>query len=331
MASSTIPKTMTGILVEKTGGPEVLQYKTDLAVPTPKEGEILVKNEYTGINFIDTYFRTGLYPSPKPEILGREASGIVVDVGPGESYSIKKGDRVVYLGTSSYAEYTATPAAKASIVPEQISSQVAAAALLQGLTALTLVRESYAVKKGDWILVHAAAGGVGGWLCQLLRAIGARVIGTASTQAKRDLAKSLGAEFLIDYTTEDLVARVKEITGGQGVAAVFDGVGKSTFDADLELLARKGSLVSFGNASGAVPPFAIARLSAKNITLLRPTLFNYIATREEFDHYVQELFGFIIKDKLSVGIHETYPLKDVARAQIDLEARKTTGKLLLQP
>lgn len=326
-----IPKTMCGVLIEKTGGSEVLQYKTDLPVPTLSAGEVLIKNSFIGINYIDTYFRTGLYPSPKPEILGREAEGTVADVADsGNLYNIKKGDYVVWMGMSAYAEYSVCKADKVHVVPEAMRKRPgeAAAALLQGLTALTLIREAYAVQKGDWVLVHAAAGGVGLWLCQLLKATGARVIGTASTPEKRDLAKENGAEVVVDYA--DLGPTVQEKTGGAGVAAVFDSVGKSTFDSSLDAVARKGTLVSFGNASGAVPPLTIARLSAKNVKILRPTLFGYIYTREEYEKYAAELFNFIIKDKLNVRIHEVYPLKDVKRAHDDIEGRKTTGKLLLK-
>lgn len=346
--------TMKGVLIEKTGGVEVLQYKTNLPIPTPKEGQVLIKNEFIGINYIDTYvtrcselqhtscifmtdettsyFRSGLYPAPKPEILGREAEGTVVGVSSsGNNYGIKENDRVVYMATGSYAEYTCAPAAKVHKVPSGIKPSIAAASLLQGLTALTLIREAYAVQKGDWILVHAAAGGVGLWLCQLLRAVGAKVIGTASTPEKIELAQKNGGQYMINYSHENVVEKVKELTNGDGVAAVFDGVGKSTFDMDLELLALKGSLVSFGNASGAVPPFAIAKLSAKNLKLLRPTLFNYIHTREEFERFTGELFEMISKNDIDVRIHKVYDLKDVAQAHTDLEGRKTTGKLVMKP
>ncbi|TVY39133.1 putative quinone oxidoreductase [Lachnellula subtilissima] len=308
---ASIPKTMKGVLIEKTGGVEVLQYKTDLPVPTPKEGEVLVKNDFIGINYIDTYFRTGLYPAPKPEILGREAEGTILSTGPsGNLYNLKPNDRVVWLGTGAYAEYSAVPASKAVLIPSALPAGIAAASLLQGLTALTMIRESYHVQKGEWILVHAAAGGVGLWLCQLLRVVGARTIGTASTVEKLELAKANGAEVVINYKTEtDL----------------------DQFENDLEVVARKGTIVSFGNSSGAVPPFSISRLTAKNIKLMRPTLFHYIATREEYEGYCAELFDFIIKDKLNTRIHETYPLADIARAHTDLEGRKTTGKLLLKP
>ncbi|MCJ1296088.1 NADPH:quinone reductase [Xylographa carneopallida] len=331
MASSSIPKTMRGILIEKTGGTEVLEYRTDLPVPEPKEGEILVKNEFIGINYIDTYYRTGLYPAPKPEILGREASGTILSTGPHNTTSLTAGDRVVWMHTGGYAEYTACPAAKAIKIPSAISSADACAAILQGLTAVTLVEEAHKVLKGDTVLVHAAAGGVGLWLCQVLRAKGAKVIGTASTEAKREEAKSNGASVCCGYEREEVLALVKKETGGEGVRAVFDGVGKSTWDLSLEAVARKGSVISFGNASGAVEPFAISRLSAKNAKIARPTLFNYLFTREEFEGYANELFKMMIEDKFNVKIHEVYPVQDVARAHNDLEGRKTTGKLLLKP
>jgi len=329
---ASVPSTMKGVLIQKNGGTEVLQHKQDLPVPQPKDGEILVKNDYSGINFIDTYFRSGLYPAPGfPLVLGREGSGEIVSVGGGEVHGFKAGDKVVWMGEHGYAEYTATPAVKAVKLPAGLDTKVAAAALLQGLTALTLIREAHHVNKGDWVLVHAAAGGTGLWLCQLLKAVGANIIGTASTPEKVELALKAGATHVINYSHEDVKTKVLDLTNGQGCIAIFDGVGKSTFDLSLELVARKGSLVSFGNASGAVPPVTIARLSAKNARLMRPTLFGYVATREEFEHYSNELFDFILKDKLDVRIHEVYPLSEVARAQDDLEGRKTTGKLLVDP
>lgn len=279
-----------------------------------------------------SYFRTGLYPAPKwPYILGREAEGTVVKAGSGELYGLKEGDKVVILSEATYAEYTAAAAAKATKIPEKLPPKIAAGALLQGLTALTMIRESHHVNKGDWVLVHAAAGGTGLWLVQLLKAVGANIIGTASTQEKVDLAKKAGAQNVINYSHEDVKKKVDELTDGKGVIAVFDGVGKSTFDLSLDVLARKGTLVTFGNASGAPEPLTIARLSPKNVKLTRPTLFNAIATREEFTGYTNELFDFILKDGLDTKIHEVYPLSEAARAQDDLEGRKTTGKLLLDP
>ena len=259
-------------------------------------------------------------------MLGREAEGTIVATGPDTPHGFKTGDRIVYLSEATYAEYTAAPAAKAIKIPSGIEPTVASAALLQGLTALTLIREAYHVQKGDWILVHAAAGGVGLWLCQLLAAVGARTIATASTPEKLELAKKAGAEVLINYSHEDVKAKVDEATNKQGVAAVFDGVGKATFDLSLDCLARKGTMASFGNASGAVPPLAIARLGAKNAKVLRPTLFNYIATREEFEQYTNELFDFIIKDKMDVRIHKLYDLENVATAH-EVSKRHQSGGL----
>lgn len=252
-----LPKTMCGVLIEKTGGTEVLQYRTDLPVPTPKEGEVLVKNDIIGINYIDTYFRSGLYPSPKPEILGREAAGHVVALGPGVD-GFSKSDRVVWVGSRGYAEYTAAPAAKSIKIPDAITTSDACAAILQGLTALTLVEEAHKVEKGDWVLVLAASGGVGGWLCQILRAKGAHTIATVGSLGKVQVAKESGAEIVLVEGQADVQEEIMQKTGGEGVIAVFDGVGKSTFDRSLEVIARKGTVVSFGNASGAVEPFAIS-------------------------------------------------------------------------
>lgn len=331
--ASSIPQTMKGVIIEKTGGTEVLLHKTDLPVPQPKAGEVLVKNDFIGVNFIDTYFRSGLYPAPSfPYILGREAEGTIVAVpSSGELYGLQKGDKVVWMATDGYAEYTAVPASRVVKVPSSLPPQVGAAALLQGLTALTLIREAHAVQKGDWVLVHAAAGGTGQWLCKLLKAVGAHTIATASTPEKLALATKAGAEHVVNYTTEDVKAKVMELTSDKGVVAVFDGVGKSTFDLSLSCLARKGSMLSFGNASGAVEPLAISRLSAKNVRLMRPTLFNFIAEREELEGYTKELFDFIVKEGLEPAVHEVYPLSEVGRAHEDLEGRKTTGKLLLDP
>ncbi|KAF2816224.1 NAD(P)-binding protein [Mytilinidion resinicola] len=325
---------MKGVWIEKTGGTEVLQYKTDIQVPELKEGEVLVKNEYIGVNYIDTYFRTGLYAPPHyPYILGREGAGTIAALGPNTPSSLSLNSSVVYMHQFAYAEYTPVPAHMVVPLPPTISPKTAAAAIIQGLTALTLIRDAYPVQRGDWILVHAAAGGVGLWLVQLLKAVGARTIATASTAEKRELAKTYGAEVTLEYfdNGDVFVKKVLEVTGGKGVSAVFDGVGKATFDASLGSLARKGSLVSFGNASGAVPPVTISRLTTKNAKLLRPNLFTYISEEGELEKASAELWDFIVKDKMDPRIHEVYPLKDIVRVHQDLEGRKTTGKLLLQP
>jgi len=327
---------MKGVWIEKTGGTEVLQYRTDIPVPEPKEGEVLVKNEFIGINYIDTYYRSGLYPLPKvPYILGREGSGTIAAIGPSSiPEDLKVGARVVYLGEGAYAEYTTVTTKYTVPIPDEIDTKIAAASILQALTALSLIREAHKVEKGEWILVTAAAGGVGLLLCQLLKSVGAKTIAAASSEEKRKLAKENGADVTIGYHEEDREQFVKEIldiTGGEGVAAAFDSVGKATFDSVLKVIARKGTLASYGNASGAVTDFALSRLAAKNVKLLRPAAFNYVYTREEYQAYSKELWEFITKHNLNVRIHDVYPLEDVERATKDIESRKTTGKLILKP
>lgn len=237
------------------------------------------------------------------------------------------------MGESAYAEFTSVPAAKVVKAPSFLKPGAAAAALLQGLTALTLVREAHRVQPGDWVLVHAAAGGTGLNLCQILRAIGANTIGTVSTPEKAKLAQAAGAKHIINYGDggEDVAARVAELTGGKGCIAIFDGVGKATFDLSLECVAVHGSLISFGNASGAVPPFTIARLAEKNVRLMRTTLVNYVRTRDEFAAHCDALFKLVEAHDFDIRVHEVYPLSEVGRAHDDLEGRKTTGKLLLDP
>ncbi|KAK4155831.1 hypothetical protein C8A00DRAFT_13136 [Chaetomidium leptoderma] len=348
---SSIPKTMSGILIEETGGADVLKWKTDLPVPELKEGEILVRNEFIGVNFIDTYFRTGLYKSPLPLITGKEAGGVIIALHPSLSSSssssplpLKEGDRVAYVADHAYAEITAVPARCAAPIPSELATDTAAASLLQGLTALTFVREAAGLARPQaaqdsklgasearpWVLVHAAAGGTGSMLVQMLAVHGARVIGTAGGEEKCAIARGNGAQWVVDSKKEDVVERVKEITGGKGVDVIFDGVGKATFDGDLDMIARKGTLAVFGNASGPVPPVDLLKLGAKNIKLMRPVLFAYIATKEERDAYTKELFELLVAGKVKVKIHEVYPLKEVARAHTDLEGRKTTGKLMLK-
>ncbi|EAQ87383.1 hypothetical protein CHGG_04002 [Chaetomium globosum CBS 148.51] len=341
-----IPKTMSGILIEETGGVEVLKWKTDLSVPELGEGEILVRNEFVGVNFIDTYFRTGLYKSPLPLVTGKEAAGTIIAVHPSvhtTDPTLQEGVRVAYVADHAYAEVTAISADRAAAIPAGLDTQTAAASLLQGLTALTFVREAaglaqphatghrqLGVSEGPWALVHAAAGGTGSMLVQMLAAHGARVIGTAGGEVKCGLAKGNGAQWVVDSTSEDVVARVKEITGGKGVDVIFDGVGKATFEADLEMIARRGTLAVFGNASGPVPPVDVLKLGAKNIKLMRPVLFAYIVTKEERAAYTKELFELLLAGKVKVKIHEVYPLQEVGRAHSDLEGRKTAGKLLLK-
>jgi NADPH2:quinone reductase len=335
MAASTIPKTMNAVRFDKIGGPEVLEYTSSEPVPALRDGEVLVRNNFVGVNFIDTYFRTGVYKAPFPQIPGREAAGVIADVHPSahdllSALGLKVGDRVAYLGTRACATYAAVLATKLVAIPESVPSDVAAAVLLQGLTATTFVREAGQVKKGQWVLVQAAAGGVGLNLCQILREVGAKVIGCASTEEKCELAKKHGAEWTILSGAEDLVDQVSKITGQHGVDVIFDGVGKDTFESAMAMIARKGTIVSFGNASGLVPPVDILRLGPKCIRLMRPVVNNYLVEREELEQYSSELFGWVSSGGIKTNVYKTYGLKDVAQAQIDLTSRKTTGKLVIR-
>ena len=323
--------TMKAIQIEKTGGVDQLKLNS-IAVPKPGKDQVLIKSAYIGVNYIDTYFRTGLYPAPSlPLTLGREVAGIVDAVGEGQGASVfKVGDRVVATTDKAYAEYVLAPAVNTAKIPQGLDDKTAAAALLQGLTTLTLTRESYPVQKGDDILVWAAAGGVGLLLLQRLKQLGAHAIGVTSTAEKAELAKQHGAEHVILYTKEDVAQAVKKLTNGKGVEAVYDSIGKESFEASFDSLAHKGTFVSYGNASGSPPPLTLARLSAKLIKVLRPTMNGYVRTREEFDSYTSELFDLIQSGKLKINIFKEYPLKDVKQAHTDIESRGTTGKLLLK-
>lgn len=253
----SIPSTQTAIVAVEAGGPEVLQFRTDYPVPVPDEGQVLVKNMLSGVNFIDIYFRTGLYPSTKPEVLGREAAGTIVSLGPNtEEHGLKVGDRVIWLGNLSYAEYTAAPAAKTVKIPDGVSDEAAVASFMSGLTVLALAEEAYPAKSGDWVLLHAAAGGAGWLMTQILKTLGAKVIGTAGGPEKVALVKSLGAEHVIDYLSDEgknWPKIVKEITNGRGVDAVYDSVGADTWEGSLDAVKRKGTIVWFGNSSGPIP------------------------------------------------------------------------------
>lgn len=324
---------MKGVQIAEVGGPEVLIHHTDLPTPSPKENELVIKNAFIGVNFIDTYIRSGLYPSPKPKIVGQEASGTVAAVGSGNTLGFKEGDRIVWMNTGSYAEYTAVPATKVVKIPEGISSEDAIGAFLMGMTALSLVTEAYKVQKGDWIMLHAAAGGVGLLMCQILKKLGAKTIATAGGAAKVKMAESYGADVVVDYKDGNVkwLDVVKEKTNGEGVACVYDSVGKDTWEDTLEAVKRKGAVVFYGASSGAVPPFPVQRLALKNIHICRPSLPTYTVTREEFEWYANELFKWMKAGDLKVTIHKTYDLKDARTAHEDLEGRKTTGKVLLKP
>ena len=322
---------MKAIQVSKTGGPEALTF-TDVPAPKPKPNEVVVKIAASGINYIDVYFREGRYPTALPFVDGQEASGVVSEVG-GEVKTFKPGDRVAYTGImGGYAEYAAVPADRLVRVPAGITDQQAAAAMLQGMTAHYLVYDTYPLKKGETALIHAAAGGVGLLLVQMAKEIGARVIATVGTEDKAKLAREAGADDVILYAQQDFEAETKRLTDGKGVHVVYDGVGKTTFDKDLNLLRPRGFLVLFGASSGAVPPFDLVKLSQKgSLYITRPTLANYITTHEDLQQRATAVLNMIAAGKLKLRIGHTYPLRDAAQAHRDLEARKTTGKLLLIP
>src|SRR5690242_15331040 len=322
---------MKAIQIQKTGGPEVLTL-VDLPVPKPKTNEAIVKIAASGVNFVDVYFREGRYPAQLPFVDGQEGAGTVTEVGS-DVKSLKPGDHVAYSNVlGSYAEYAAVPADKLVKVPAGLDDQQAAAAMLQGMTAHYLVYSTYPLKKGETTLIHAAAGGVGLLLVQMAKNIGARVIGTAGSEEKARLAKDAGADEMIVYTKQDFEAETKRLTGGKGVDVIYDGVGKSTFDQDLNLLRPRGYLVLFGGASGAVPPFDPIKLSQKgSLFLTRPSLMHYVATREELEKRAGDVLGWIAAGKLKLRIEHKYKLADTQQAHRDLEGRKTTGKLLLIP
>ena len=322
---------MKAIQVQKTGGPEVLTL-VDRPVPRPKPNEALLKISAIGVNFIDVYFREGRYPATPPFIAGQEAAGIVSEVGD-EVKSWKPGDRVAYTGIpGSYAEYSAVPADRLVRVPDGVTDQQAAAAMLQGMTAHYLVYSTYPLKKGETALIHAAAGGVGLLLVQMAKNLGAQVIGTVSSEEKAKLAREAGADEIIKYSEQDFESETKRLTSGLGVHVVYDGVGKATFDKDFNILRPRGYLVLFGGASGPVPPFDPIKLTQMgSLFLTRPSLMHYIATRAELEQRATAVFGMIAAGKLKLRIEHIYKLKDAPQAHRDLEARMTTGKLLLIP
>jgi NADPH:quinone reductase len=322
---------MKAVVVDPTGGPENLKY-LDLPTPEPGEGEALVKLEAIGVNFIDVYFRIGLYKAPEnPVRLGSEGAGTIVKTGKGVNLPI--GQRVAYTrARGSYAEYAAVPAHSLIELPEAVSFDDGAAVMLQGMTAHYLTHSTFALKPGNTCLVHAAAGGAGSLVVQLAKIAGATVIGTVSTDDKARIAKESGADHTILYTQQDFVAEVKRITGGKGVNVVYDSVGKSTFHKSLDCLLPRGMMVSFGQSSGAVGEIDPLVLSQKgSLFLTRPSLAQYIADPAELRWRASDLFQWIAEDRLKVRIYQTYKLADAAQAHRDLEARKTSGKLLLKP
>jgi NADPH:quinone reductase len=322
---------MKAIQVKHTGGPEVMEL-VDLPVPEPKANEAVLKLSASGVNFIDVYQREGRYKVALPFVLGQEGAGVVTAVGAGET-SVKNGDRVAWASIlGSYAEYAALPAERLVPIPTGVSDQQGAAAMLQGMTAHYLVYGAYPLKRGETALVHAAAGGVGLLLTQMAHNIGARVIGTVSTELKAKLAREAGADDVILYTQQDFEQETKRLTGGKGVDVVYDSVGKTTFEKGLNVLRPRGMMVLFGGSSGAVPPFDLVQLSIKgSLFVTRPTLGHYTATREELMMRARAVFEMIASGKLKLRIEHTYPLGEAQRAHRELEGRKTTGKLLLLP
>lgn len=320
------------IRMQQVGGPEVMEY-VDVDLPEPGAGEALVRQKACGLNFIDVYFRTGLYPQPLPGGLGMEGAGIVEAVGPGVSH-IKAGDRVAYAGRplGAYAEARVMPVDGLVRLPEGISFETAAAMMLQGLTVQYLFHRTFPLKGGETILFHAAAGGVGLIACQWARAIGVTMIGTVGSDEKAAVAKSHGCTHVINYNTENFVERVREITEGKGVPVVYDSIGKDTFKGSLDCLAPLGMMVSFGSASGPVPEFSLNELASRgSLFITRPSLMSYTAKRSDLEQMAAQLFAMIESGKVKVDIRQRYQLSEVVQAHRDLAARKTTGSTILIP
>ena len=322
---------MKAIQIHSTGGPEVLEL-AELPIPHPGAGQLLIRVEAVGVNFIEIYFRKGVYKASLPLTPGSEAAGTVEELGPGVT-GFAPGDAVASVSVlGSYAEYALVPAAQLVKVPAGLTMEQAAASMLQGMTAHYLSHSTFPLKAGDTALVHAGAGGVGLLLTQIATRIGARVITTVSTEAKAELSREAGASDVILYTKQDFEAEVKRLTGGRGVDVVYDSVGKTTFEGSLNCLRPRGLLALFGASSGPVPPFDLIQLSGKgSLFITRPTLWHYLATRAELEQRAGDVMGWIAKGELKLRTEFVYPLAEAAQAQIDLEARKTTGKVLLQP
>lgn len=313
------------------GGPEVLQLD-DVQVGDPGQGQVRIRHTAVGVNFVDTYQRSGLYPMQMPAVAGNEAAGVVEAVGPGVK-GLKKGDRVAYTGLpGAYCETRVVPADRMVKIPKGISDEQAASMMLKGMTVHYLIFSTYRVKKGDTVLWHAAAGGVGLIACQWLKKLGVTVIGTVGSEEKAKLARAHGCKHVINYSTENFVERVKEITKGRKVPVVYDSVGKSTWDGSLDCLQPRGLMVSFGNASGAVPPVNLGILPAKgSLYVTRPTLNTYIAARADLVKRSNDLFSVVKSKKVKIETTARYKLADAANAHRDLEGRRTTGSVVLIP
>ena len=319
------------IRIEQTGGPEQMQW-VEVDVPKPGPGEVVVRNTAVGLNYIDTYHRSGLYPVPMPAIIGSEGAGVVESIGP-RVKEFKVGDRVAYAQPiGSYAEVLIRPVSRLVKIPGGVDDRIAAAMMLKGMTSWYLCRRTYRVKAGDTVVVHAAAGGVGQILCQWVKALGGTVIGTVGSDEKAGMAKKAGCRHVIVTSREKVSERVREITRGRGVPVVYDGIGKDTFMDSLDCLSPLGMMVSFGNASGPVPPVNIGILAQKgSLFLTRPTLVNYTSAREDLLAAARELFAVVKKGAVRISVNQTYPLREAAQAHRDLEARRTTGSTVLVP
>lgn len=320
------------IRINRVGGPEVMEL-VDVELGPPGPGEAQVRHAAIGLNFIDVYFRTGLYAQPLPGGLGMEGAGVVEAVGEGVT-EVQVGDRVAYAGRpiGAYAEARNMPASQLLVLPEKIGFDTAAAMMLQGLTVQYLFHRTVALKAGDTILFHAAAGGVGLIACQWAKVMGVTLIGTVGSEEKAALATENGAHHVINYNQENFTERVREITGGKGVAAVYDSIGKDTFIGSLDCLQPLGTMVSFGNASGPVPPFSLSELANRgSLFITRPSLMSYMAKREDLEAAAKSLFGVVASGEVKIDIRQRYPLAEVARAHAELEARKTTGSSILLP
>ena len=319
------------IQIHKAGGPEVLQWG-DVTVGDPGPGEARVRHHAVGLNYTDVYYRMGLYPLPYPSGLGLEASGTVEAVGAGVG-NVKPGDRVAYANppVGAYCEVRNIPADRLLNLPDNISFEQAAAMMLQGMTVQYLIKRTYKVQPGDTVVWHAAAGGVGLIACQWLAALGVTTIGTVGSDEKARLAKAHGCHHVIDYSRENFLDRVKEITKGAGVPVVYDSVGKDTFDRSIECLRPFGMMVSFGNASGPVPPINFAKVLKGSLFLTRPSLMQYTARREDLVAAARDLFDIVLSGKVKIEVNQRYPLREAAQAHRDLEARKTTGSTILLP
>lgn len=323
---------MRAVRFHSTGDSSVLRVEDGVSVPEYKNDEVLVKIEYAGVNFVDTYQRGGLYPIKLPAIAGREGAGVIVGLGENvpPSYALQVGDQVAIFAQGTLAEYVAAPANSVMKLPSTVTTRMGAAVMLQGLTAWTLVKDAHEVQEGQWILIQAAAGGTGGLLTQMCKHLGATVIGTVSTNEKAAIAKQHGADHVIRYKDQNVLEEVLRLTDGKGCHAVLSGVGKSTFADDLAATRRKGTFVSYGNSSGPVNDFRILDLSKKNVKLVRPTLANYIAERSEFVERSQQLLELLVHKKVSVPIGGVYTLEEVGKAQDDLTGQRTTGKLIVK-